>query len=136
MGGGPLPRCERYSVTAEYLLTRFEGRFNGVSNRSSSDGIYVQTDYRFAPEWTGMLRYDLTFSDRNDRDGREYADETGGDRSERFARDLTIGLKWLPDEHWGEAATPVSEGGRGGAWFIQTGEGAAPAASWAFWWAR
>lgn len=30
---------------------------------------------------------------------------------------------WFSPEHWGEAATPVSEGGRGGAWFIQTGEG-------------
>ena len=48
-----------------------------------------------------MLRYDLTFSDRNDRDGREYAESTGNDRHDRFARDLTVGLKWLPDEHWG-----------------------------------
>ncbi|MFA5938337.1 MAG: hypothetical protein WC809_03185 [Sinimarinibacterium sp.] len=93
---------ERYSVTAEYLLTRFKSRFGGVSERSSSDGIYVQADYQFASAWTGMLRYDLTFSDRNDRDGREYAaEEPGNDRHDRFARDFTVGLKWLPDEHWG-----------------------------------
>ena len=30
---------------------------------------------------------------------------------------------WFAPSHWGEAAQPVSEGGRGGAWFIQTGEG-------------
>lgn len=30
---------------------------------------------------------------------------------------------WFSPEHWGDAAQPVSEGGRGGAWFIQTGEG-------------
>ena len=30
---------------------------------------------------------------------------------------------WFSPVHWGEAAQPVSEGGRGGAWFIQTGEG-------------
>lgn len=30
---------------------------------------------------------------------------------------------WFSPAHWGEAATPVSDGGRGGAWFIETGEG-------------
>lgn len=30
---------------------------------------------------------------------------------------------WFSPAHWREAAQPVSEGGRGGAWFIQTGEG-------------
>jgi len=30
---------------------------------------------------------------------------------------------WFTPEHWGSAAQPVGEGGRGGAWFIQTGEG-------------
>ncbi|MEQ1440611.1 hypothetical protein AAG565_14730 [Fontimonas sp. SYSU GA230001] len=93
--------AERYSLTAEYLLTRFKGRFNGDTDRNSGDGVYVQADYRFLPGWTGMLRYDLSFSDRNDRSGRDYARSTGGDRHERFARDLTAGLKWLPDEHWG-----------------------------------
>ena len=30
---------------------------------------------------------------------------------------------WFSPAHWGDAAQPVAEGGRGGAWFIQTGEG-------------
>ena len=30
---------------------------------------------------------------------------------------------WFSPGHWGDAAQPVSEGGRGGAWFIQTGDG-------------
>ena len=30
---------------------------------------------------------------------------------------------WFSPGHWGDAAQPVSEGGRGGAWFLQTGEG-------------
>ncbi len=30
---------------------------------------------------------------------------------------------WFSPEHWGPAAQPVTDGGRGGAWFIQTGEG-------------
>lgn len=31
--------------------------------------------------------------------------------------------EWFSPEHWGDAAQPVAEGGRGGAWFIETGEG-------------
>jgi 3-deoxy-D-manno-octulosonic acid kinase len=30
---------------------------------------------------------------------------------------------WFSPAHWGDAAQPVAEGGRGGAWFIRTGEG-------------
>lgn len=30
---------------------------------------------------------------------------------------------WFSPAHWGDAAQPVSDGGRGGAWFISTGEG-------------
>lgn len=30
---------------------------------------------------------------------------------------------WFSPAHWGDAAQPVAEGGRGGAWFIETGEG-------------
>ena len=30
---------------------------------------------------------------------------------------------WFSPQHWGDAAQPVAEGGRGGAWFIETGEG-------------
>lgn len=30
---------------------------------------------------------------------------------------------WFSPAHWGDAATPVGDGGRGGAWFIQTDQG-------------
>ncbi|MEO6155789.1 MAG: 3-deoxy-D-manno-octulosonic acid kinase [Thermomonas sp.] len=31
--------------------------------------------------------------------------------------------EWFSPAHWGDAAQPVAEGGRGGGWFLQTGEG-------------
>jgi hypothetical protein len=94
--------AERYAVTAEYQVThtRLDSNFAG-SDRSSSDGGYLQLDYRLGQRWKAMLRYDLIFSDRDDRDGRDYARQTGGDRHTRYARDLTAGLNWSPDEHWG-----------------------------------
>lgn len=91
-----------YAVTAEYQLTRTLAQTNvSGRQRNDSDGVYVQVDYDFRPRWTAMARYDLTFSDRDDRSGRDYARETGGDRHGRYARDLTVGVKWLPDDHWG-----------------------------------
>jgi hypothetical protein len=94
--------AERYSLTAEYNLTATKGysTFSGPLD-SKSDGIYFQADYRIAPQWSVMGRYDLAFSDRNDRGGREYAAQTGANRHSRFARDATLGLKWEIDAHWG-----------------------------------
>ncbi len=94
--------AERYSITSEYVLTSTTTRTN-LTGRSfgRSDGGYVQGDYRFNERWTGMLRYDLYWPDRNDRSGDDYAAATGGDRHRRYARDLTAGVKWLPDRHWG-----------------------------------
>lgn len=31
--------------------------------------------------------------------------------------------EWFSPAHWGDAAQPVAEGGRGGGWFLQTGQG-------------
>jgi hypothetical protein len=93
---------ERYAITAEYVLTSIGGESNpGGRVESKSDGLYAQFDYRVADQWTGMLRYDLYFVDRNDRDGSDYQAQTGGDPHSRYARDLTVGVNWLPDVHWG-----------------------------------
>ncbi len=93
---------ERYTVTAEYALTALTGESNpGGRIDTKSDGLYGQLDYRLTEQWTGMLRYDLYFADRNDRDGNDFAAQTGGDPHTRYARDLTFGLVWLPDQHWG-----------------------------------
>lgn len=93
---------ETYAFTTEYQYTQTDIQTN-VSGREKNEGegLYVQADYAFARNWTAMLRYDLTFVDRHDRSGRDYAQRTGEDRHTRYARDLTVGLKWLPDAHWG-----------------------------------
>lgn len=94
--------AERYSVTAEYLYLRSDGNsvFTGPF-RNSGDGGYIQLDYRLTPRWTPYTRLDATYSDRNDRDGSRYEALTGGHRHDRFAYDGTLGVRWLPDEHWG-----------------------------------
>ena len=91
----------RYSVTGEYSLIRTTGQNGGAPIDSSSDGAYLQFDYRVKPQWTAYTRIDATFSDRNDRNGREFQSRTGQDRGRRYAYDGMLGLQWLPDEHWG-----------------------------------
>ncbi|HVT36933.1 MAG TPA: hypothetical protein VHE37_15190, partial [Nevskiaceae bacterium] len=93
---------ERWSATGEYSLIYTRGNYSLTGPiDSKSDGGYLQADYRFNPQWSLMTRYEMSFSNRNDRDGRQYASATGGDRYSQFSRDATLGLKWLPDQHWG-----------------------------------
>lgn len=78
---------ERWSLTSEYSLTNTSSDFAGTSDRSRSEGIYLQGQYRLTPELTGLLRYDLSYGDRNDRGGSD-------------ARDATAGLSWAPTYNW------------------------------------
>lgn len=92
--------AERYSLTSEYFYTRSKTRSSVLGDTaSSSDGGYVQAEYRLTPQWTALARYDATFRDADDRDGSQAA--TGVDRHSLFAHDFTVGGSWRPDAHWG-----------------------------------
>jgi hypothetical protein len=94
--------AERFSVTGEYMYTRSKTRSQVLGDSaSSSDGGYVQLDVRVTPTWSAYARYDATFADADDRDGREAAETPGVDRDSRFAHDLMLGASWKPDAHWG-----------------------------------
>lgn len=89
--------AERWSITAEYALRMFELQDFGIrafEQKFTGESIYLQGIYRFTPKWEVMLRYDLLFTDRSDRNGKEYAFTTGRPAHFRFAKDLTIGLRW------------------------------------------
>jgi hypothetical protein len=58
--------AERFSLTAEYQLTRSSGDFGGPME-STGDAAYAQLDYRFARNGSAMVRAEASFSDRNDR---------------------------------------------------------------------
>lgn len=93
---------ERFSITSEYLYTRTELRSSVMGDSAgAADGGYVQLDVRLTPHWSVYTRYDATFSDADDRDGRNAAERGEGDRYSRFSHDLMIGASWKPDGHWG-----------------------------------
>jgi hypothetical protein len=112
--------ASRFAITGEYRLLWTSTDTNTAPPQTVvGDGFYVQGEYRFQPRWTLLGRYSASFTDRNDRDGRNYAAQTGTDRYNRFSHDETLGINWQPDSHWGlwaefhqiqgSATVPVSD---------------------------
>lgn len=93
--------AEVFSLISEYRLTTTKGQSFGAPLDSKGDGYYLQGEYRLPHSWTLMARYDALFNNRNDRDGETFAAQTGGNRYSQFSRDVTVGAKWLYNDHWG-----------------------------------
>ncbi len=90
----------RGSLTAEYRLTDATLVSAGSQSRVKSDAAYAQYRYQLNPEWSGFLRYDVNFLDRNDRHGYR-AQEDGLPRFTQFSRSHVLGVQWGPNAHWG-----------------------------------
>ncbi|MEO6562186.1 MAG: hypothetical protein ABIN99_03945, partial [Nitrosospira sp.] len=89
--------AERWSITSEYALRHLEYRDFGVTPLNLNfygESYYFQGVYRFSPEWEAFTRYDVLYTNRDDRKGLKYAAATGGHAFNRFAKDITVGLRW------------------------------------------
>lgn len=100
---------EQVSLSGEWSRNNF--KFNIPRNTAPvdfashdiGDSWYLQGQWRFAPQWEGLLRYDVNYSSNNDRDGAAYAsDPLNGGRPAwmRFAKDWTVGVRYRPDRQW------------------------------------
>ena len=95
---------ERWSLTAEYAsrTIAYQG-FAGTpieDEDMTGESFYGQGVWRFTPKVSALVRFDRLLVDRNDPDGRRYADESGQPAHLRFARDWTLGLTWDPSASW------------------------------------
>jgi len=106
---------EEWSFTAEYLRISFDrtGIFPALPPDptarnllvdNTSESYYLQAQYRFAPGWSALARYDAFFANADDHDGSATARGTGLPRHRFFAKDLTFGLRWEFVENWLVAA--------------------------------
>jgi hypothetical protein len=91
--------AERWSLTSEYALRNLEYKnFGAIPHLNfTGESYYFQGVYRFTPEWEAIVRYDALFTDRDDRNGKKWASSpAGGGRPaySRFAKDVTVGLRW------------------------------------------
>jgi hypothetical protein len=99
--------AEKFSITAEYGLAPNKDRvtLGGVpviETSVTSDGGYLQGEYRITPSWGAMARVEANYLDRSDRSGRKYqAANPGVDRASRSYRSLVAGASWRYGEHWG-----------------------------------
>ncbi|MCP4407502.1 MAG: hypothetical protein GY807_07030 [Gammaproteobacteria bacterium] len=91
--------AERWSLTGEYA--RREANFKDFvlpmqDLKRVGESYYMQFSYRLAARWEAMLRYDVLFWDRDDRDGKKTEAATGGlvPAHSKFAKDFTVGLRW------------------------------------------
>lgn len=92
----------QYSATFEYLYSDSATHTLIGTQRSAGDGGYLQVRSILNKAWNAYLRYDLRWPDRNDRDGRRYAQNNPGQpRHQRFSRDASVGLSWKPAPEWG-----------------------------------
>ncbi len=89
--------AERWSLTSEYALERVSRQGFGapvLDTTNTSEQCYVQGTYRFAARWEGLLRYDVLYLDRADRDGARYAALSGNPAYARYAKDWTVGVRY------------------------------------------
>lgn len=89
--------AERWSFTAEYRLLSDHNKGFGPLLPDSDivgESYYGQAIYRLDPRWEAVLRYDVLYHDRDDRDGTEFKAETGLPANLQFANDWTVGLRY------------------------------------------
>lgn len=87
--------AEHWSLTTEYGWIGLQRTgFLPFTQQSTSENFYVQGEYRFTPDISGVLRYDVFHVDRDDRDGDNLSKLTGLPKHRFYARDLTVGVRW------------------------------------------
>ncbi len=95
--------AERWSITSEYAIRHFNYNNNfGLKGLNGLDffgeSYYIQGEYRFTPKWEGFIRYDVLYTNRSDRNGKEWVAldpvNRAGQEHSRFAKDITVGLRW------------------------------------------
>lgn len=89
--------AEHWSLTSEYALRHIEDHGFGPFFPDTSftgESYYFQGTYRVNPKWEAILRYDVLFFNRDDRDGTKFKAQTGLPANIAFAKDWTVGLRY------------------------------------------
>ena len=89
--------AELWSLTSEYAMRPSSNQNFGRNIPDSTihgESYYVQGSYRLAPKWEALLRYDVAYTDRGDRDGKAFAAATHRPGFTRFSKDWTAGVRF------------------------------------------
>jgi hypothetical protein len=93
---------KKLSLTGEYLIqfNRLGHFAPGFNRELTSEGWYVQGQYRLLDQLQAIVRYEAFFVDRSDRDGSKLGLEPLRPRHAAFAKDWTVGLRWEITPNW------------------------------------
>lgn len=94
---------EDWSFTGEYgrIDTERSDFLRGAPpSRNTAETFYLQAQYRFAPAWSALLRYESFVADVGDRDGSRTSAQTGLPRHRFFSNDIVAGLRWEFARDW------------------------------------
>lgn len=88
--------AEKWSLTGEYAFRHSSFDHFAALPRNSFTGLsyYLQGIYRIQPKTELLLRYDVLYTDRDDKSGRAFEDRSGRPAFSRYAKDWTLGLKY------------------------------------------
>lgn len=95
--------AENWVLTSEYAQNRINVQNFGaffLNRAATGSSYYVQGTYHLTPKWSALARYDVTYRDKNDKDGQAFSALTGVPTYSRFAKDLTAGLSYKLSNDW------------------------------------
>ncbi len=102
--------AEKWSLTSEYAIRHLEyhdftspsvpGSATLDKQNFTGESYYFQGVYRFTPAWEAFARYDVLYTDRDDRSGKKWETDTKAPAYSRFAKDITVGLRWNLTPHF------------------------------------
>lgn len=88
--------AEKWSITSEYAQRRFQyaGFVPSLVQTFTGESAYLQGVYRISARWDVLARYDVLYTDKDDRSGKRFETQRGMPAHTRFAKDFTVGLGW------------------------------------------
>ncbi len=88
---------DKLSLTGEYYYSpnvfKNFGRFFPDTS-PTTESWYLQASYLFYPDWKALLRYDLNFLDKSDRNGKKSFTSIGQAAHKGYSKDWTFALRW------------------------------------------
>ncbi len=90
-------RFDTLTLTTEYGRPKVRLRDFGMPLPDSAyplETFYAQAEWRFSPDWELLVRHDVFYRDRKDRNGHAFEAATGLPAHNMYAHDTTLGLRW------------------------------------------
>lgn len=85
---------ERWEFTAEYSQLKSSITNLAPSVTNVIEGYYLQGSYQMTPKWQAVLRYDASFNNKDDHDGKKLAARTGLPPHVFYAKDWMLGMRY------------------------------------------